>query len=653
MRRWPRAILTALVLLAVLLSFSAAYRRWQAEAANRTVMVAVDYHQVDLLAGLSGVPQEELLSALARQGVGALLVKEPTIADLAAGLAWGKGGVWIKTGAQILAEDRLPPEVAAAIVPSSTYLLTPDRVLAGEMASQLRPKLPGLAVQTLDAGRLHLVGVPLSSYYLVEEKYGLGFGGFPWAQAAAAGLKVIPQVRPWPAAEAAAVKEVLAALRPHREEIALLLFDGDRVPGYPQALPELAAATRELGVPLGIIEFSDQQGLPSLVRLAGKKAVRVHSIRVEEMNKMSPDRALDRLLLAAAERNVRVLAVRFFRPGQGGATAANLLEYNLSYLERLREGLLAQGLSPGPARPFISFPLPRLYFVLLGLGAWAAAVLLLASAGLGRRPLWGLAALGLVGFLGLAGADLVRARQAAALVTAMVFPVLAILGHRKEAPAGLGQAVVLFLRTSAVSLAGAALVVGLLADVGFMLRLDQFLGTKLAHLAPPVLLFALLWALPRGRKGMARWLASPVTWLSLVILVLAVAAGYVYLVRTGNEGVAFAPAWEKEVRRFLDALLLVRPRTKEFLLGHPALLLAYYLGYRERRLVLWLVAGIGQASLINTFAHTHTPLIVSLLRTLNGLWLGLALGLLVILVYRWAARLAAACRAPEGDRWRP
>ncbi|MBC7337197.1 MAG: hypothetical protein H5U01_13165, partial [Clostridia bacterium] len=131
LRHWPRAILTALVLLAVLLSFPAAYRRWQAEAANRTVMVAVDYHQVDLLARLSGVPQEELLSALARQGVGALLVKEPTIADLAAGLAWGKGGVWVKTGAQILAEDRLPPEVAAASVPSSTSLLTPERVLAG------------------------------------------------------------------------------------------------------------------------------------------------------------------------------------------------------------------------------------------------------------------------------------------------------------------------------------------------------------------------------------------------------------------------------------------------------------------------------------------------------------------------------------------
>ncbi|MFP4588852.1 MAG: DUF5693 family protein [Candidatus Acetothermia bacterium] len=43
---------------------------------------------------------------------------------------------------------------------------------------------------------------------------------------------------------------------------------------------------------------------------------------------------------------------------------------------------------------------------------------------------------------------------------------------------------------------------------------------------------------------------------------------------------------------------------------------------------------LGQTSVINTFAHLHSPLLLSLLRTANGLLLGSALGFLAVIIYR-------------------
>ncbi len=103
----------------------------------------------------------------------------------------------------------------------------------------------------------------------------------------------------------------------------------------------------------------------------------------------------------------------------------------------------------------------------------------------------------------------------------------------------------------------------------------------------------------------------------------------VFLLRSGNDGMSVT-GLELAIRTKLDAWLVVRPRTKEFLLGHPALFLALYYGYKDKFLPLWVLGAVGQVSIVNTFSHIHTPVLVSLLRTVNGVWLGLAIGLLVL-----------------------
>jgi len=65
----------------------------------------------------------------------------------------------------------------------------------------------------------------------------------------------------------------------------------------------------------------------------------------------------------------------------------------------------------------------------------------------------------------------------------------------------------------------------------------------------------------------------------------------------------------------------------------------FYLGASRKNWIFTLPAVIGQVSLVNTYAHIHTPLLISLERSFNGMALGLILGILLILAVKGAERL--------------
>jgi hypothetical protein len=116
-----------------------------------------------------------------------------------------------------------------------------------------------------------------------------------------------------------------------------------------------------------------------------------------------------------------------------------------------------------------------------------------------------------------------------------------------------------------------------------------------------------------------------------------------FVSRSGNVARELVPQYELVVRQFLEYTLRARPRTKEFLIGYPALVLgSWFAAARVRGLLypLFIAAGVGQVSLVNTFEHLRTPVAISILRSFNGLWLGLLIGYTVTfawhLVYsRW------------------
>jgi hypothetical protein len=177
-----------------------------------------------------------------------------------------------------------------------------------------------------------------------------------------------------------------------------------------------------------------------------------------------------------------------------------------------------------------------------------------------------------------------------------------------------------------------------------MVKVNQFAGIKAAHLLPLMYTVLIMAAgLPMFGKPFSeikksvaenykKLVSNPLlVWHAVaaaaVLVLLAVA-----LMRTGNDSGMGVSGVELKFRALLDKIMVVRPRTKEFMIGHPAFFIGIALLLARRRLWgLSLVAlgMIGQVSLLNTFCHIHTPLAISILRAFNGLWCGLVVGIVI------------------------
>jgi hypothetical protein len=237
------------------------------------------------------------------------------------------------------------------------------------------------------------------------------------------------------------------------------------------------------------------------------------------------------------------------------------------------------------------------------------------------------------------------ARAALALFSSLTLPVLGIVvnlpymeqvSKRVSGWSCLAGSMLLTVRVTALSTAGALMSAAVLYDTTYFLGLDLFRGVKLLSLVAPLAVLAFYLARLGGREELVKVLNLDLKmWHALGLGALAL-VGLFYLMRTGNAGGAGSSDpndLERMLRRGLDDLLGVRPRFKEFVLGHPALMLAPFLlrvGWRRLVWLALLAAAVGQASLVDTFAHTHTPVVASLLRTVIGLVSGWAFGVSAI-----------------------
>lgn len=186
-----------------------------------------------------------------------------------------------------------------------------------------------------------------------------------------------------------------------------------------------------------------------------------------------------------------------------------------------------------------------------------------------------------------------------------------------------------FLAITAFSLISGTVIAGLLSTKDFMLGIDLFRGIKIVLILPIILSVLLLY-----RDNIKNIVNKPLLYGELLLLgVIAAAIGF-YVIRSGNSG--FMSSAEEILRIFLEKIFLVRPRLKEFLIGHPFMLAAIYLKYKENNhhwKPLFLIGLFGQISIINTFCHIHSPFFISLLRTFNGMCLGTILGITLIYLY--------------------
>ena len=244
----------------------------------------------------------------------------------------------------------------------------------------------------------------------------------------------------------------------------------------------------------------------------------------------------------------------------------------------------------------------------------------------GAVSIWLLEALGYIALI----------QKLSAFSAAVVFPSYAVISAFSRPIKGkilpVWDSVLLIINILAETGIGIFLMIGLLADYKYMSGIQTFPAVK-AALVLPVLIVAGYFLIKNGGslKDRLEILLKTKVSLVMVFLGLLVAGALAVLLARSANFVLPIPSFEKYFRNWLEILLYVRPRTKEFLIGYPFLFLAAACYLRGKKEWLWLLAAVGAiapVSVFNSFSHIHTPVVISLIRTFNGLVLGVLIGLL-------------------------
>jgi len=633
------------------------------EAGDKTVGLLVDYDELKRVADASfEIEFADMLRKASLSGATGLVIRERILSD------WEiAGDVIVFSGGQLrfqleTRQGQFPEETLMSIDirPEKTYILTKDPLVHEQIFS------------LLDAKRRHPESFKMQEYMGIAtsmhsaERATLGLG-FPLAQlelAAAQGYQIIPRIRNWEPVTTANLQEV-ARWVARIPGLTAIGFNDQTVPGNgtdPIIQDRLADALAPLGKPLVSFEFYDQTGLQGIAERLDNKLFRVHAIAENELMKYTDSQeAANRYTLAASERNIRYILLRF----QGLINPAASMLDNMELIEFVRDELEAGGLVTGDPDllPVFSIPMPVL--ILLGAGVIAAGgwLFALAAEPFLKKRKWQVAyalliALTFAAWVGALMLLPVFSRKLFAFASAIIFPSLGIIlllqgkgagllslrqGQGQGAETGappirlaacglaLLRAVITLTVMSVFTLAGAMIMSALLAEPTFMLKLNGFAGVKAAHIVPLALVPLVLWLREEDWFGLlSGTVKNNVRFWQLGICLVMLAALAVYILRTGNDSPETVFDLELTMRQMLHDFLGVRPRTSEFLIGHPLMLVLLYFGYRFSMFPVLMVGIMGQVSLMNTYAHIHTPLLVSLQRSGNGLWLGMLVGVVII-----------------------
>ena len=628
------AVLIALGLLGGLVS---AAHRWSAEAKNRRVELVVDYSDAQALANTTSRQVDDVLAQLKSAGITTVAVTEDSLGTL------NTNGVVSYTRDGGTTRLQFAPGFPGQ---------------RARVVQMLAHKAPGLTVTTDGPSGL-IVGAPWPQFSSIP----IGLDSNTVSSIKRNSLLVAPRLVNFTGVTAQNIPWELAQTERQCKGpsgIGPVIFAGTSVLGNRALIGTTADALSVNHLTYGSVELGKMFGDDDLSRLADAQTVRVHSIGTDEMGAMDEPTAVERFVRAAKERNIRVCYVRLFISGL--AHDPDVLAANTQFIGKIVKGMHEARLTvgEGPAHPYADDPKPGIVLRgLMALGVLGGTLLLLrVFTGIAGRALVIASVIGLILALGLAVPGTTpKGREVLALLSACVFPTLGlcaialphpVLGKGKRGGGNvLRRAFTAYVQMTLVTVIGILLTVGLLAGRLFLLKVDAFLGVKLVLVTPVALVAAYyglgLAALPQRAGwtqrretvlGSVRALAArPLLAGQLVVGAVALVALALFVARSGNDPGVGVSATELKTRALLDKYLYVRPRTKEFLLGHPALFLGLAAAASNRFpawvLPLLVVGAIGQSSLMDTFCHLHTPLLVSALRGLIGWVLGGVIGALV------------------------
>lgn len=657
-----RARYAAIVLLVALLaSLAVAAFRARAESHAKRVELAMDFQDFSALARSYNYNPGAFLIALRRAGLTSLALTE----ELGANVGYD-GKATVTTGAQLLSQADIStisnPTIKALMAsrrldPGAVYLLVADPSSYHRYQSQLLLHFMPKSVRVLHNGKPWLIEVRTQIDYFNNTALGVPTDQLQLARRL--GLLVVPRFQNDERFEEPQMNALFGDVLKYDPKVSTVIFFGlrNQVLGYPDHLDDAAAAFEAHAFNFGTIETYDdsqvQKGNVALARLIPGRTVRVQAIAKTELDKLKLDEVVGRYVLGVRERNVRVV---YLRPWDHQDGTLSIEATNVEMVKAIADELKADGFKLGRATPIL--PYRGNNRVLVGICALAVPsifVLLLGFFGWYRHG-WAVAAYALTILVYAAGVashhDLV-ARSIVALPGALLFEIAAFLIlipafteiPSQRAGEQIARSLGWTLAATGVALLGALVVVGLMSSPLAMEEIERFRGVKAVLAFAPFAALVLYMFDKRYGSGVERprdVFLSPVLTYQLLAGIVIVAAGVLLVMRSGNDSDVSPSQIELTLRHVLTNVLSVRPRFKEFLIGFPCMMLVPALLPLHRRAIGWLLAlgiGVGIGDVVDTFSHLHTPLLISILRVFNGFWVGAAIGIVLILIYRWTVAM--------------
>lgn len=671
--------LILLIAIGLLAALAIDAERYQVESRNKSVELIMDYEDLVELAEKEGAAPEAVLAKAREAGVTSLAVYETTFKKLNVnGKAAAVNGSAILAACQtggISDEGWRRLAETGQIKGTNVYVTGHRQQTFQEVHEDL--------VRRLGAGRVREMTVSgqrvleVKANYEELEKMDLGMPTDEMQAVNDAGFYVLAR----PTNYSRCTRDDIDAFYDRLDgfRVSGIVFSGSQTLGAPDESEYMAEQMLRRDLTLGMIEgvtqlqFFHQDGMLDIARAMDYHAARLYSIPKDEQRKMKIDEAVDRWDVTDDERNIRFNLLKTFeKPAPG----MSLLETNMAYVSGVRDKLEAHGFTMGRAGVFEHFypsPLTRA-LVILGIAAACVLYLTLVVPDLQPKYVYGLLLLFAVASLTpvLMGHGN-KIRVAAALAAANVFPAVSVLwmldrirGRTPDGSCGLLRmictAAAALAACGIMSYAGAVYLSGALADTEYLLEVNIFRGIKLTFILPIILVavgFLQRFDVFDGRMDdtegflaqFKKLLDMPVKVKTLLGLLLVLVAGVVFVARSGHTMGMPVSSAELKLRAFLEQAMYARPRTKEFMIGHPAFMLAVMAWFRKwptmALFALVLVATIGQGSMVETFAHMRSPIFMSFARGIGGLLLGACVGAVCMaLVDLWlkyaAPRLAAA-----------
>ena len=657
-------ILMIIILIGFVASMAINLERHRVEEANNTVELAIDYEGLVELAEREGVSRQEVFAQAKEAGICSMAVYDTQFKKLNVN---GKATAW--NGSTIIANYQngaLADPAWCALVEDGTikgtnvYVTGHHEQTFKEVHEDLLRRLGDDRVRELTIGKQQVLEVKAN--YTAFIKMDLGLPTDEMQEVNAAGFHVIARPTNFNHCTREDVDAVFKRL--DGIDVSDIVFSGSQALGAPDEADYTADKMMERGITLGMIEgvtqlqFFPQDGLLDIARDMDYKSARFYTIAKEELEKLKIDDAVERWSNTDAERNIRINLLRIYeKPAPG----MSLLETNMTYFAAVRDQLVAHGYKIGPAATYEHFYPSALLRAVVMAGVAAAMVLylLLVVPALKPKYMYGLLAILMVGMMApvLMGHGN-KIRLIAAFASANVFPAIAIIWQldriRSRQAEGNSSLIKIFIAgaialfaSGVVSYVGASYLSGSLADTEYLLEVNIFRGVKLTFVLPLVLVaiaFLQRFDVFDGKMDdtdgviaqAKKILDMPVKIKTLFIMLLVLAAGVVFVARSGHTMGMPVSGAELQFRAFLEKAMYARPRSKELMIGHPAFMLAAMAWFRKwPTMVLFalvIVATIGMGSMVETFAHMRSPVFMSFARGIGGIVLGCGVGAIAMMM---------------------